>query len=242
MELIKNTSYNQYEIIQNILKLYNKEQSIECDITYSVGQFYKQNKFKNDNGETVVIQLQQPKYKFDLYPQTEDTVKLETEGVIPLDDNSVSSIMFDLPFIIHGSSKIKDTSRIVNRFSVYVNREALYRSYYLWIKECYRVLKPDGILIVKHQNVISSQCFMTSVEYSWLIAESVGFNTVDSFTLLAKSRIKSNIKRQMHARRYDSTFKVLKKTKSYKSRCLRWCDAESLTDIIRGFIGNNFVE
>lgn len=239
MELIKNIGYNQYEIIQNILKLYNEERPIECDITYSIGQFYKENTYRNDDGEAITIQLQQPKYKFDLYPQTEDTIKLEVEGVIPLDDNSVSCIMFDPPFIIHGGSEIKDTSRTVNRFSGYVNREALYRSYYLWIKECYRVLKPDGILILKHQDCISSQCFMTSVEYSWLVAESVGFNTVDSFTLLAKSRIKGKIKQQLHARRYDSVFKVLKKTKSYKSRCLRWCDTETLADIIHGFIKNN---
>ena len=211
MELINNIGYNQYEIIQNILKLYNEERPIECDITYSIGNFYKENKFKDEDGNVVTIHLEQPKYKFDLYPQTEDTIKLETEGVIPLDDNSVSSIMFDPPFIIHGGSEIKDTSRTVNRFSGYVNREALYRSYYLWIKECYRVLKPDGILILKHQDCISSQCFMTSVEYSWLVAESVGFNTVDSFTLLAKSRIKGKIKQQLHARRYDSVFKVLKK-------------------------------
>lgn len=211
MELIKNIGYNQYEIIQNILKLYNKERPIECDITYSIGNFYKENKFKDEDGNVVTIHLEQPKHKFDLYPQTEDTIKLETEGVIPLDDNSVSSIMFDPPFIIHGGSEIKDTSLTVNRFSGYVNREALYRSYYLWIKECYRVLKPDGILILKHQDCISSQCFMTSVEYSWLVAESVGFNTVDSFTLLAKSRIKGKIKQQLHARRYDSVFKVLKK-------------------------------
>lgn len=239
MELIKNIGYNQYEIIQNILKLYNEERPIECDITYSIGNFYKENKFKDEDGNVVTIHLEQPKYKFDLYPQTEDTIKLETEGVILLDDNSVSSIMFDPPFIIHGGSEIKDTSRTVNRFSGYVNREALYRSYYLWIKECYRVLKPDGILILKHQDCISSQCFMTSVEYSWLVADSVGFNTVDSFTLLAKSRIKGKIKQQLHARRYDSVFKVLKKTKSCKSRCLRWCDTETLTDIIHGFIKNN---
>ena len=239
MELIKNVGYNQYEIIQNILKLYNAEQPIECDITYSVGQFYKENTYKNDNGETVIIQLQQPKYKFDLYPQTEDTVKLPAEGVIPLEDSTVSCMMFDPPFIIHGGGEIKGTSRIVNRFSGYVNREALYRSYYLWIKECYRVLKPDGILIVKHQDCISSQCFMTTVEYSWLIAESVGFNTVDSFTLLAKSRIKGKIKQQNHARRYDSVFKVLKKSSSYKSRCFRWCDTETLADIIHGLIKNN---
>lgn len=36
MELIKNVGYNQYEIIQNILKLYNDGRPIDCDITYSV--------------------------------------------------------------------------------------------------------------------------------------------------------------------------------------------------------------
>lgn len=107
MELIKNIGYNQYEIIQNILKLYNEERPIECDITYSIGNFYKENKFKDEDGNVVTIHLEQPKHKFDLYPQTEDTIKLETEGVIPLDDNSVSCIMFDPPFIIHGGSEIK---------------------------------------------------------------------------------------------------------------------------------------
>lgn len=239
MELIKNIGYNQYEIIQNILKLYNNSQPIECDITYSVGQFYKENTLKSESGETVTIQLQQPKYKFDLYPQTEDTIALVEDGAIPLNDNLVSSIMFDPPFIIRGGDGSKKTSQIANRFCNYSSREELYKSYYLWIKECYRVLKEDGILIIKHQNAINSSCFMTSIEYSWLVAESVGFNTVDSFTLLAKSRIKGNIKQQMHARRYDSVFKVLKKTTSYKSRCLRWCDTETLTDIIHGFIKNN---
>lgn len=57
MELIKNIGYNQYEIIQNILKLYNEDQPIECDITYSIGQFYKENTQKNENGETVTICL-----------------------------------------------------------------------------------------------------------------------------------------------------------------------------------------
>lgn len=237
MELIKNIGYNQHEIIQNILKLYNEEQPIECDINYSVGNFYKENKFRNEKGEMTTIYLGQPKYKFDLYPQTEDTIKLETEGVIPLDDNSVSSIMFDPPFIIRKSET--KTSVTANRFCSYPSKEALYQSYYLWIKECYRVLKPNGILIMKHQNCITNNCLMTNVEYSWLIAESVGFNTIDSFTLLAKSRPIGKFKQQRHARRYDSTFKVLKKTQSYRNRCLRWCDTETLTDIIHGFIKNN---
>lgn len=57
MELIKNIGYNQHEIIQNILKLYNEEQPIECDINYSVGNFYKENKFRNEKGEMTTIYL-----------------------------------------------------------------------------------------------------------------------------------------------------------------------------------------
>lgn len=55
--MIKNIGYNQHEIIQNILKLYNEEQPIECDINYSVGNFYKENKFRNEKGEMTTIYL-----------------------------------------------------------------------------------------------------------------------------------------------------------------------------------------
>ena len=40
-ELIKSISYDQGEIIRNILKLHVLQGFIDCDPTYSTGNFYK---------------------------------------------------------------------------------------------------------------------------------------------------------------------------------------------------------
>ena len=54
--MIKSISYDQTEIINNILKLHVPQHFIDCDCTYSKGNFYK------NTG------IQEPKYKFDIEP------------------------------------------------------------------------------------------------------------------------------------------------------------------------------
>ena len=63
--LIKSISYDQGEIIRWILSLHVKNKVIDCDPTYSKGNFYK------NTGITP------PKYKFDINPQTEDTMQAD---------------------------------------------------------------------------------------------------------------------------------------------------------------------
>lgn len=75
MEIIKSVSNSQEEILKNAIQLHSKEFSVDADLTYSKGVFYK-------NGV-----VPQPKYKFDLYPQTEDTIQANS-GNIPLDNCS----------------------------------------------------------------------------------------------------------------------------------------------------------
>ena len=71
-EIIKSISFDEQEIIQNILNLHCDTQ-IELDPTYSKGNFYK-GKFE------------EPLYKFDLYPQIEGVVKANAEN-LPINDN-----------------------------------------------------------------------------------------------------------------------------------------------------------
>lgn len=84
MDLIKTTSYDQSEIIKNILKLHSLENKIDCDLTYSTGNFY------NKSG------IEHPRYKFDIYPQTKDTVESDSRH-IPIEDQKLNCIMFDPP-------------------------------------------------------------------------------------------------------------------------------------------------
>lgn len=83
MNNIKSFSFSQDEILSNILHLYAHSETFECDLTYSIGVFYKH--------------LPQPAMKFDKYPQSEDVRPLEEAYNIP--DNSLSSIICDLPLL-----------------------------------------------------------------------------------------------------------------------------------------------
>ena len=62
-DLIQSVNYNQADLISDIIKLHVPQGYIDCDCTYSTGQFYA-------NGT-----VDKPEYKFDLYPQSADVIK-----------------------------------------------------------------------------------------------------------------------------------------------------------------------
>ena len=218
-EVIRNVSTNQKEIIMNIINMHNNGNPFDVDITYSTGGFYKKKNSKD-------IEVPEPIIKFDVVPQLEDVVKIEPWGPLPLEDESVSSIMFDPPFVCgpRTDKPIKEGSCIISkRFSSYYPMYELHESYHHWINEAYRVLKEGGIFVVKCQNTISSSRFYANEEYTWLEAEKTGFTTLDKFNLSAKSRLLSGqIKEQQHARNYNSVFWVFQKDKKKKVDYYLW--------------------
>lgn len=220
--IIKNVSYNQRELIYNILSLHNNGQDIDLDITYSSGGFYK--KIKDDD-----FPINEPKFKMDVSPQSDDIIKIEPWGKIPIEDNTIKCIMIDLPFVISPRkapsviSNIKGSNIIMKRFASYYPKEEMFASYHHWIIEAYRVLQNNGICIFKTQNTVSGGINISTEEMSWLFAKDAGFHIIDKFTLLAKSRIISGkIKTQAHARKYTSTFYVFQKNDKRKLDYYSW--------------------
>lgn len=145
MELIKSTSYDQGEIIQNILKLHVPDGKIDCDPTFSTGAFY------NAAG------IEAPKLRFDIRPQVEGVVQADARS-LPISDGSISCMMLDPPFLATRGASLSqgDGNRINRRFSVYPNEKSLHQCYADMLKEAYRILKPNGILIFKCQDKVSS--------------------------------------------------------------------------------------
>ncbi|KAA6341291.1 hypothetical protein EZS27_010878 [termite gut metagenome] len=216
---IKNISQNQKEILFNIMKLHNNGKGFDCDMTYSTGNFYKENKTEDK------FIIPNPKYKFDVEPQVEGVEKIELYGKLPLKDNSIGSIVIDLPFVImplysQSALNVKNTEGnllIFRRFGGYNSPNDLFKSYYHWIEEAYRVLNDGGICVFKTQaNICSSKNYFTP-EYAWVVAQEIGFYALDQFFLEAKVRlISGKVKKQQHARKYTSTFWVFKKSKLKK--------------------------
>ena len=98
--VIRNLYYDQKEILYNIMQLHNNGKPFDCDITASTLNFYK-----NSKNEKFIIPT--PKYLFDVYPQSEEIQKITPFEKLPLEDNSIESIVIDLPFVIAPSSAVK---------------------------------------------------------------------------------------------------------------------------------------
>lgn len=241
-EIIKSVDTNQHRIIRNIMKIYNIDE-ITADFTYSCGNFYKESKVDDE-----IIHISEPKYKFDVYPQTEDTIKIEKLGRIPLDDGSCRCIMYDPPFVIcpNTAPSVKNpkegSNLIQKRFASFYPVAELLETYYFHMKEMYRMLENDGYAIVKCQNTVTGQRQLNSAEYLWFLGESIGFDMIDKFVLVANSRLIGKQKTQQHSRRFESYFLVFKKSQKLKSKYLTFDNKELMQEIVDGFFKNNFKE
>jgi SAM-dependent methyltransferase len=201
-KIIKSISYDEDEIIQSILSLHCSG-SIELDPTYSKGNFYKGI-------------ITEPKYKFDINPQVDGVIMANAEN-LPLEDNTINTIMFDPPFLATTGKSLttnNSSNKINKRFGVYPSEKELHQFYQNALREFYRILKLNGILIFKCQDKISSgkqylsHCFIVNE------AEKIGYYAKDIFILLAKNRIVADwqLKNQKNARKYHSYFLVLEKS------------------------------
>lgn len=200
--MVKSISYNEQEIIESILKLHCTY-PIEVDPTYSKGNFYKGN-------------FPDPIYKFDILPQVDGVIMASADD-LPLDDESINTIMFDPPFLATTgkSLKVEDGSNKINkRFGVYPNEKELHRFYLSSLTEFYRILKLGGILIFKCQDKVSGGKQYFSHNFIISEATKMGYYCKDMFILLAKQRIVANwqLKNQKNARKFHSYFLVLEKS------------------------------
>lgn len=195
--MIKTTGNQQDVMLKNIFDLHCGGK-IQADVTYSKGMFY-------DTGL-----VPQPQYKFDLYPQTDDTVACKAED-LPFEDGGLESIIFDPPFLA-GYTKGEPTGIIGQRFHGFPYIKDLWA----WYDECFvefsRVLKKKGILVMKCQDTVSGGKQWFSHVHAINEAEKNGFYTKDLFVLLANSRmIGHNHQKQKHARKFHCYFLVFQK-------------------------------
>lgn len=202
--MVKSISYDQSEIIRWILDLHVKNKKIDCDPTYSVGNFYK------NTG------IEEPKYKFDIYPKV-DEVEFGDSRNLPLENCSIDCMMFDPPFLATTGKSLENddnnNNAINKRFGVYPSEKELHKFYIDSLNESYRILKDRGILIFKCQDKISSGKQYLSHVFIINEAVRIGFYPKDLFILLAKSRLVADwqVQNQKNARKYHSYFIVFEK-------------------------------
>jgi len=186
------------ELLKGVIGLHF-DNKVEADFTYSKGAMWKNFKGK------------EPTKKFDLTPQTKDTIKADISKHIPAEENSIESGVFDPPFLIKPEGLKK--GMMVERFTSFPNINSLWKFYKGSLKEIKRVLKPGGKLLVKIQDVLPThQNYFSAAEmYNMAVAE--GFVPVDRAILYSRRRmpLAPIIKTQKHFRKSHVDYWVFKK-------------------------------
>ena len=211
--MIKTVSGNQHEIIRNIQNMHAPD-GFELDPTYSKGVFYRPD------------DILEPKLKYDLFPKDSSTLKASADN-LPLGDSSISSIMFDPPFVA-GHTKEQPTGLIGKRFHGFRYVSDLWGWYDQCLMEFSRVLKEEGVLAFKCQDTVSSGKNWFSHCYIMNRALVHGFYPRDLFVLTAEHRMigHNHRKKQSHARKYHCYFWVFE-----KKTCRVPYDIDEITEI-----------
>jgi tRNA G10 N-methylase Trm11 len=136
---------------------------------------------------------------------------------LPLEDESLSCMILDPPFLATKGKSLSaknKSNRINRRFGVYPDEKSLHQCYADMLREAYRLLKKDGILIFKCQDKVSSGKQYMSHVFVAKTAVEMGFYPKDLFVLLSKNRLVAGwqIRNQKHARKYHCYFWVFQKT------------------------------
>ena len=194
-------------ILTGIEKLHCPD-GFECDVTYGNGAFWK--------GRS------RPKYCFDITPLHEGVIQADSQ-MLPLEPNTLRSIVFDPPFLCYVAKGRDNASAdgkkavMSKRFGGYWAYSELENHYKGTLKEAARVLKKGGVIVVKCQDIIHNhKMHATHVNVcNW--AEHEGFRLLDLFILPAKSRMPLRAaahgkQTQRHARVFHSYFLVFVKT------------------------------
>jgi Predicted DNA modification methylase len=201
-DIIKSIGFDEGEIIKNIMELHCPD-GFDVDPCYSIGRFY------DDFG------IKKPKQMFDIKPQAKGVVQSNANS-LPIEPQSVNSIMFDPPFLASCGdsmeSKDENVNIIAKRFSVFKTMAELWKWYDECLAEFSRILKPGGVLVFKNQDTVSSAKQYFSHVRIMNKAVSEGFYPKDLFILLAKNRIiGGNHAIQQHARKFHCYYWVFEK-------------------------------
>jgi len=193
---------NEQELINILLKLHCKT-DIELDPMYNKGMFYKSGIIK------------EPKYCFDLMPQTNNCVYGDATNLIKIKSNSINTMILDPPFLfgVHGKTKNNVCSK---RYTIIDNWNSLEILYKGILKEANRVLKNNGILIFKCQDYTDSKTTMTHC-FVWKWAIENGFYPKDLAIFVKENKIYNSNTIQRHLRKKHSYFFVFKKRKVFQN-------------------------
>lgn len=226
------------DVFRQILDLHLKTGSTIADITFGKGVFWNKINFEKYQVLPSDLFLKKEilqKFKF-LNPQTGIDCRC-----LPYEDASLDCVVLDPPYMesfyrpnkehiggqgTHGAFRQAYSSNTGTEEAIGKWHEAVIEMYEKAGLEAYRVLKNNGLLIVKCQDEISANLQrLTHVEIITAY-EQFGFYTKDLFVVIRNNRPAiSRLIEQKHARKNHSYFLIFVKQKSRVKNSRDFCAA-----------------
>lgn len=202
--VVRSVYSRQSNLLKGIMQLYGITQ-FQCDVTYGAGGFYKDD-------------IPKPLYRIDINPKSADVIPGDCTNLRQyFGDCKFDNVVFDPPFLTYiknDADPDKENDTIMGkRFSGYDKYTHLKNHYVASLYEIHRILKPEGLLIFKCQDLVhhhSLHCTHINV-IDW--AKTIGFELLDLFILTATHRMDAPNRKgtQKHARIHHCYFLVFRR-------------------------------
>ena len=188
-------------LIADVWSLYGFDDAIVLDPTWGRGLWWKKVTPKN--------LIRHDKYKLDGVDFTQR---------LPEAPESIDIVAFDPPYVSVGGRKTTGLPEMHDRYGLTDAAKSPYLlqcDINIGISNCYRVLKPGGLLWVKCQDYISSGKFWPGTYNTQLfcLERHRSFEQIDRFEMVGSPRSQPPNRRQVHARRNLSTLLIFRKVK-----------------------------
>ena len=171
---------NDAEILTAMSDIFLKGKWYDLDCTYSKGVFYQE--------------ISQPKLKSDIEPLFDDVVKSDSQTLDFVQDNSLSSIVFDPPFLFRNRKSVNN-DKISARFSYFKSFCELMNMYQKSLDCFHRKLKKGGYVFFKCQDMTDGRFYCTHNEII-NYATSNGFVLKDIVIKATKQKLQRDAKQQ----------------------------------------------
>jgi hypothetical protein len=190
--VVETVFQSQRELLDAVRELYSITH-FELDPTFGAGALHRGRRH--------------PDLCFDLVPRNLIAAPADVLA-LPLPDASVGTIIFDPPFLAGGGT----TSVMHQRYSSFSTVRELYEFYGQSLVELRRVLKPNGLLVFKCQDINNGRSQGFSHCEIYRMALDIGLYAHDLFILTSSNRMRPyKMKTQKHARKSHCYFWVFKK-------------------------------
>ncbi len=182
-------------LFRRVLKMYVPVGSTVIDATYGKGAFWRE----SNEGDYVLI-------KHDISADGVDFRRL------PHDDDSADAIVLDPPYL-NGGAGVKESLNRCYRNPGYNSYEAVLRLYVSGCLEGYRVLKRNGVLVVKCQPGIADHVQRPINAHLIMMLPLMALRFEDEFVLTSQATPIQRHAKQQHARKNHSYFLVFRKVR-----------------------------